>query len=195
MASQTGAVTVTLRSWLGGDTKKLAPSADETSLGLWQAVQYWCSPQQIVERRASLQIPADASKFDEELFYLYTFLILTSVEISYRDHDSYRNDLARAFIGHVDGAIAGGSAVAFHVSSEAMRRRFAEYVKLCERGIEELIERLPFAFLISNGVVRSNSPEDMDVVGMRLISMQAWVGSMLKQLVDANQQWRNQYGI
>lgn len=76
-----------------------------------------------------------------------------------------------------------------------MQQRHAQYRKLRERGIEELIERLPFTFLVSNGVCRSDSPEDMDTVGMPLLSMQAWVASMLKQLLAANQQWRQQYGI
>jgi len=186
---------VGLLSWLTGDKPKPRPSADETALGLSQAVLHWCSRPQIAKTRASLHIPADARNFDAELFYLYIFLTLTSVEISYRDNETFRLDLAKSFIDYSNDAMAAGNAIDFQASPDTMQQRYAQYLKLRERGIEELIGRLPFTFLVSNGVCRSDSPDDMETVGMPLISMQAWVGSMLKQLIAANQQWRQQYGI
>lgn len=184
-----------LLSWFTGDKPKLAPSADETARGLSQAILHWCSPQQIADTRSSLHIPADARNFDAELFYLYVFLTLISVEISYHDNESFSIDLAKSFIDYINDAMAAGDAVGFHASPDTMQQRYVQYLKLRERGIEELIERLPFTFLVTNAVCRSDSPDDMDTVGMPLISMQAWVGSMLKQLLSANQQWRKQYGV
>ena len=184
-----------LLSWLTGEKSKPRPSAEENALGLSQAVVHWCSRQQIVEIRALLHIPADARNFEAELFYLYVFLALTSVEISYRDNESFRLDLAKSFIDYINEAMAAGNAIDFHASADTMQQRYAQYVKLRERGIEELIRQLPFTFLVSNGVCCSDSPDDMDTVGTSLISMQAWIGSMIKQLLEANQQMRQRYGM
>jgi hypothetical protein len=186
---------VGLRSWLFGDTPKPVPSADETACGLSQAVLYWCSPEQIAATRVSLHIPADARNFETELLYLYAFLTLVSLEVSYRDNEKYRADLTKAFIDHINEAIASGDVLAFHASSDTMRQRYAQYLELHERGAAELIERLPFTFLVSNGVCRSDSAEDMRTVGMPLTSMQVWVGEMLTALLSANEQWRKQHGV
>lgn len=104
---------MSLLSWLTGEKPKPRPSADETAHGLSQAVLHWCSRSQIAETRASLHIPADAHNFDAELFYLYIFLALTSVEISYRDNESFRIALATSFIDYINDAMADGKASTF----------------------------------------------------------------------------------
>jgi len=184
-----------LFSWLIGGKHKSKISADATALGLSQAVLFWCSPPEIAKTRASLHIPRDARNFDEELFYLYVFLTVISVEVSYRDNESFRLDLAKSFMHYINEAMAAGDALCFRATPNNMQQRYAQYLTLRERGPEELIKRLPYTFLVSNGVCRSDSPHDMDTLGMPLIYMEAWIGGMLNDLLSVNQQWRKKHRI
>jgi len=153
---------------------KPEPFADYTALGLSQAVLHWCSPQQIAETRASLHIPPDAHNFEAELFYLYIFLTLTSIEISYRDKKSFSLELAKSFIDYIIDAMATGDQIGFPTSADTLQQRYAQYLRLLDGGIEEVIERLPFRFLVSNRVCRADSPDDMKTVGKPLMVMRYW---------------------
>ena len=183
-----------LFSWIRGKKPRPVPSAEESGAVLADAVVEWCSPGGIARTRDSLHIPPNARDFEAELFYLYVFLVSVSVEISYRDNEPFRCALAKSFIDHIHRAITVGSKLAFQPSSERMLARYAQYLKLREAGAEELIERLPYTFLVSNGVCRSASLGDMDAVALPLISMQVWTASVLKQLLSLEREWRQRYG-
>ena len=178
-----------LFSWFTGDKPDRSPSADITALGLWEAVVYGCSSQQIAETRTSMRINPDAIKFDAEFFYLNIFLTLKSVEIAYRDSTSFRNALTDAFIGHMKKSMATGSAVSFPTSPRTLQQRLTQYFALSERGIEGFLDRIPFTFVDS---IREDAD---DTMGMSALAVEMWVGAMLEQSLLTHQWFREQFGF
>jgi hypothetical protein len=145
-------------------------------------------PKQIADTRTFLHIPVDAHNFDVELFYLYVFIASTSIQIAYRDKVPLSVEIGKSLMDYMNDAITASDGLPFRASTEKMLQRYRQYHELLERGVEELIEHLPFMFLVSNGVCRSDSRDDMQAIGGPLITMQVWIGKLLTQLLSAHQQ-------
>lgn len=182
-------------SWFRGGKLKKPPTADLAAYALSEAVLLWCSPEHVAELRTELQIPADAHSFDVELFYLYVFLALTSIETSYGDDLPLTLGITRSFVRNIGAAIAAGDRTPFCASIVTMKKRHLQYVRLRERDIDEMLEGLPLMFLDSCGVCYSQLHYDLVRLETPLRYLEAWLGIMLKELAAFNKRWRQQHDV
>lgn len=182
-----------LFTWFRRGKSCRQPSPEDAAFALVEALVEWCSEASLLKTRKDLHIPEQAHNFENEMFYLYVFLFSLSIEITYAKRPDYGVNVARALMDRIAVAAEEGRFGKLEIASELMKQRYEQYLQLRSRGLEYLIEHLPYAFLVTNGVCPSDKREHMELLGRPRITMEVWVGTMLKHLCDAHRRWQQMY--
>ncbi len=182
-----------LFSWPFGSKRHQEVIPDDAAASLVEVLVEWCSPESLDANRQSLSIPECAKGFEREMFYLYVFLTSVSIELSYAKRMKYGLSLGQAFMERIGNAIEEGRFRNLNISPEILDKRYRQYLALRSRGLEYMIENLPYAVLVTNEVCPSDKREHMALVARPLMTLQVWVGVMLKQLCEVNDKWQSRF--
>jgi len=147
----------------------------------------------LLKIRKDLYIPEESQNFESEMYYLYVFLLSISIEMSFANRPDFGVNVGTALMDRIAIAAEEGLFDNLELDSELMYQRYLQYLQLKSHGLEYLIEQLPYAFLVTNGVCPSDKPEHIELVGRPNFTMQVWIGTMLKNLSKLLQKWQEMY--
>jgi len=177
-------------------------SAETVGKKLAEVILQWCALNEMVEFRKKFNIEKDIEKFDQELFYLFMFLMTYVCQRVFTESKEFTEKLLDTFHKYVyEKKLDLPKQVSDLMKLEGqIRNRYTQYHKLTKNDPEFLIQQLPYVFL---GNVSGKKIEDLSSIeelkkeftGKTILEIQLMLGYLLEDMIYFMTNMKGKYEI